>query len=116
MNARTVLAASAALALALVAGVARADDPTPDPKQPTVKVSPAEKKAAAAKRKAAVIEERKKGEIPAGGEATPTAPYKASGTHATRSAERKKKRAEIAAQEKKGEVPHPNEASDPNKK
>ena len=116
MKTKMLWTAAAAMMLAVAAGPAAADDPTPDPKMPVVKVTPAEKAAARAKRKADVVEARKKGEVASGGEASPSPAYKASGTHATRKAARQVKRKEIAAAEKKGEVPHPNEASDPTKK
>ncbi len=115
MNAKSVLAAAAALALVFATGVARADDPTPEPKSTAKKATPAEKKEASAKRKADVAEARKTGELPAGGDAKPAAPYKASGTKESRAAERKEKRSEMAAAEKKGQVPRVTESGDPKK-
>jgi hypothetical protein len=115
MNTKMLWTAAAALMVAFAAGPARADDPTPTPKTPAVKVTPAEKEAAKTKRKQDLADAKAKGEVTKDGDAQPTAPYKASGTHESRSAERKANRAKMADANKKGEIPKIGEAGEPKK-
>jgi len=113
MNAKMLWATMAALAVTFAAAPARADDPTPEPKKAaTAKLTPAEKEAARAKRKAETADAKAKGDVTKAGEGAPNTPYKASGTHDSRSAERKEKRKEVAADVKAGNTMKPGEAAD----
>ncbi len=121
MNTKMVWTAAAALAVALIAGPASAQQakdkggeatPTAPYKASGTKE---ERKAERKEKRDEITAAEKKGPVGQSGEASPTAPNKVSGTKAEREAERKAKRAEITAAEKKGEIPRATESGDPKK-
>jgi hypothetical protein len=110
MKTKLLWTTAAALFVVFAAGPVRADDPTPSPPPEKINLTKEQKAEAKAKRKADLAAAKASGEVSKGGTAMPATPYKASGTHQSRSAERKANRKKLAEANKKGELPQPTEA------